>query len=220
MILDRASLPDFKTVRIVATSVAATLIVLLAGFAVWRFYAWSRLGWIVLTSDGTPLRAQVLAESGDVTIGEPFDLVTQVTLALPAGDYQLRVSAVGRLSRAYRFAVNRGETQTHPLSLDEGRLLGGERDPNLDPFEKAREAPMPFAPVTVALELTPGKADLVEWTGQALIRRDGVSGNPVWDASRRTSPETRPATRSRGSAGWPTPATRCGQAGWSSLRPI
>ena len=38
--------------------------------------------------------------------------------------------------------------------------------------------------------LTPGKADLIEWTGLTLIRRDGASGKPVWDASRPTKPGT------------------------------
>ena len=36
--------------------------------------------------------------------------------------------------------------------------------------------------------LSPGKADLVEWTGLTLIRRDGASGKPVWDASRPAKP--------------------------------
>ena len=43
--------------------------------------------------------------------------------------------------------------------------------------------------------LSPGKADLVEWTGPTLIRRDGASGKPVWDASRPAKPwepEARP----------------------------
>ena len=30
--------------------------------------------------------------------------------------------------------------------------------------------------------MTPGKADLIEWSGKTLIRRDGVTGKPVWDA--------------------------------------
>ena len=56
---------------------------------------------------------QVLDESGEEPIGEPVDLVTESTLALPDGDYRLRVNGVGRLGRTYRFAVNRGETIAH-----------------------------------------------------------------------------------------------------------
>ena len=46
-----------------------------------------------------------------------------------------------------------------------------------------REDPLPFAVETVALELTPGKADIIEYTGQTVIRRDGVTGRVIWDAA-------------------------------------
>ena len=69
---------------------------------------------------------QVLAESSDTAIGEPFDLARAV-VTLPAGDYRLRVNGKGRVGRTYRFGVNRGETQSHSISIDEGRLLGGEQ---------------------------------------------------------------------------------------------
>jgi hypothetical protein len=48
---------------------------------------------------------------------------------------------VGVLGQTYRFGVNRGETCTHALSLDENRLLGTE--------------PIPYAPLTEALALSP-----------------------------------------------------------------
>ena len=42
--------------------------------------------------------------------------------------------------------------------------------------------------MTVAIELTPGKADLIEWTNQAIIRRDGQTAKPVWDTRRPAAP--------------------------------
>ena len=66
----------------------------------------------------------MLARVGDEPIGEPVEVFKKSTLALPDGDYRLRVNGEGRLGRTYRFAVNRGETIAHKLSLDEGRLLG------------------------------------------------------------------------------------------------
>jgi len=171
-----------------AVGVAATVLVMVGALLGWRFYSDWQLGRIVLTNDGPPLTAQVLPDSGDQPAGEPFEVVTRSVLALPAGDYRLRLNGVGRLGRTYRFAVNRGETQVHALSLDEGRLLGGEPPPPMGGQEKPKEAQMPFARVTVALELTPGKADLVEWTGQTLIRRDGLSGKTVWDVLRPAKP--------------------------------
>ncbi len=173
-----------NAMRITAGTVATALLVMLVSVAAWRFYADWRLGWIELTNDGPPLMAQVLPESSDEPLGEPFSVMTRSTLALPAGDYRLRVHGVGRLGRTYRFAVNRGETQAHSLSLEEGRLLGRESVPQMGGQEKPREEPIPFAPVTAAIELTPGKADLIELSGQALIRRDGRTGKAVWDSSR------------------------------------
>jgi len=181
-----------------AIGVAATVLVMIGALLGWRFYSDWQLGRIVLTNDGPPLTAQVLPESGDLPAGEPFEVVTRWVLALPAGDYRLRLNGVGRLGRTCRFAVNRGETQTHAISLDEGRLLGGEPPPPMGGQEKPKEEPIPFAHVTVALELTPGKADLVEWTGKTLIRRDGLSGKTVWDALR----PAKPFARNRDPAAW------------------
>ena len=54
---------------------------------------------------------QVLDETSDMAVGEPFDLVDRAVLTLPEGEYRLRVDGTGRLGRTYRFAVNRGETR-------------------------------------------------------------------------------------------------------------
>ena len=164
------------------------LLVMLVGLAAWWFAAGWRLGRIELTNDGVPLIAQVFPEVGDEPLGEPFDLVTRSTLTLPDGDYRLRVNGVGRLGRTYRFAVNGGETLSHAISLEEGRLLGAEPTPPSPGQIKPREQPIPFATKTVAIELTPGKADLIELTGETMIRRDGVTGRPIWDALRPLIP--------------------------------
>ena len=178
-----------RTARVAAIAAAATVLVLIAGLFAWRSYSEWRLGRIVLTNDGPTMTVQVLDESGREPIGEPVEVFRKSTLALPDGDYRLQVNQEGRLGRTYRFAVNRGETIAHWLSLDEGRLLG--RDPVEYPFmgrDRPREEPMPFALVTAALELTPGKSDIVEFTGRTVIRRDGTTGNVVWDAASPRSP--------------------------------
>ena len=164
-------------------TVLATLLVLLSSLAAWSYYSHWRLGHIVLTNHGIPLLAQLLPESGDEPMGEPFDVVASSTLSLPAGDYRLRVNGVGRLGRTYRLAVNQGETITYELSLDEGRLLAEYVDPGAwqSGGERLRENLMPFAPVTKSLELTPGKSDIIELTGRTFLRRETEKGTPVWD---------------------------------------
>ncbi len=133
-----------------------------------------------LTADGPPLAAEVLPESGsDQPITDPFDVGARAVITLPAGEYRLRVRGAGLLSQTYKVAFHRGETRAHHLTLDENRLLGA--------------FAIPFSSVTEAVTLRPGKADFIEWNGQTLIRRDGSTGKPVWDAARPEGP--RPLAR-------------------------
>ena len=158
---------------------AAITLVLIFG---WRFYAGWRTGRVELKNEDDPVVAQVLAEDSDTAIGEPFDLATRAVVELPEGDYRLRVNGNGRLGRTFRFAVNRGETQGATISIDDGRLLGG------DTLEMGfmayvhREVRIPFPRVIAALELKPGQASLVEWAEETLICRDSDTGEVNWDA--------------------------------------
>ena len=191
-----------KVVLSAAIAAVAVILLIVGGWMSWRFYAEWRLGRIELTNDGIPLTVQVLSESGEDAVGEPIDLVRRSMLALPDGDYRLRVSAVGRLSETFRFAVNRGETQSHLISLEDSRLVKDRRI-RLQSEKHIPEKPMLFVPMTVALEVKPGVADLVEWSGDALIRRDGVTGGVIWDARR---PE-KPFAPAKDPAAWIKPIT-------------
>ncbi len=181
--------PRLIRVRKAILLTAAVIGLEVLGFAAWWTHSHWRLGRIELTNNGVPLTVQVLDESGEHPLGEPFDVIKKATLSLPDGDYRLRVTGIGRLGRTARFAVNRGETIAHELSLDEGRLLGHEK---IGPYPAAgpapKEQPIPFAPMTVALELTPGKADMIESSPDSLIRRDGATGRAIWDAFKTAKP--------------------------------
>ncbi len=158
---------------------AVVTLVVIAG---WRFYAEWRTGRVEFRTEGDPVVVQVLAENSDTPIGEPFDLAAQAVVELPEGDYRLRVNGKGRMGRTFRFAVNRGETQGPTISIDDGRLLGGNHV-TIGLFgDEHREVRIPFPSVIVALELTPGKASLVEWGEGSLICRDSETGNVRWDA--------------------------------------
>ena len=78
------------------------------------------------------------------------------------------------MSQTYKVAFHRGETRAHHLTLSENRLLGAES--------------IPFSAVTETVTLRPGKADFIEWNGETLIRRDGSTGKPIWDAARPARP--------------------------------
>ncbi len=188
-----------KSIQNAAIGAIATVLLAAGSVAGWRFYAEWREGRIELITEDAPVVAQVLAESDDTTIGEPFDLVTRAVITLPAGEYRLRVNGMGRLGRTYRFTVNRGEKETHSISIDEGRLLGGERGASTGINVRPKEVSRPFARVTVALELTPGKADLIEWSKGSLVRFDcSTTGKVVWDACH----PGKPVDRSRDPGHW------------------
>ncbi len=152
-----------------AIGIAATVLLMLVAVLGWRYYSNWQLGRVELTTNGPPLTVQVLAESEDEPIVEPFDFGTRTVLSLPAGDYRLRLTGAGLLGRTYRLGVNRGESHSYRLSRDKGLLFD--------------EAPIPFAPATDALTLKPGKLDFIHWDGWTLMRRDGVTGQPTWDAA-------------------------------------
>jgi tRNA A-37 threonylcarbamoyl transferase component Bud32/outer membrane protein assembly factor BamB len=163
-----------KAIRGGATVAAATVLLMLCAWAGLHYYSEWRLGRVILTTDGLPLAAEVLPEAGDQPISGPFDVGIHTVLALPAGDYRLRVKSTGHMTRTSRFAVNRAETRTHRVALDDDPLLGTET--------------IPYARETEALTLWSSKADFIEWTGTTLIRRDGTTGKPIWDAGRPKTP--------------------------------
>ncbi len=179
---------------------AAMLAVVLGG---WRIHAEWRVGRIEFMTGGEPVVAQVLEENSDHAVGEPFDLAGRVVVGLPEGEYRLRVEGTGRLGRTFRFAVVRGQTQRYSVSIDEGRLLRGEERPR-------SRVGIRFAELSAALELTPGKADLIEWTSaKTLICRDGVSSDVRWDAAWAV----RPRDGAFDAIGWLRTNTSWGEGG-------
>ena len=69
-----------KRIRDRGVTVAATVLVVLSGVAAWWCFAQWRLGRVELTNDGPPLVAQILGESSDEPVVEPFDVVTRFVL--------------------------------------------------------------------------------------------------------------------------------------------
>ena len=163
-----------KTLTGAGLAAAATILLMTGAFGVWRFFGEWRLGRVVLTTTGPALTTVALPESGDEPITEPFDVGTHTTLALPAGDYRLRAQGPGLLGQTYRLAVNRGETRRYRLSLEQNCLLN--------------DLSIPYPRAGDALILGPGKADLIEWAGQTLLRRDVKSGSTIWNSAQPDDP--------------------------------
>ncbi len=175
-----SSLAGRSPTRWIASAIVLALIVQVVGVTTWWSCWHWRAGHVVLTNDGPPLSVQVLDESDDRPIGEPQDLIRRRTLELPSGGYRLHVEGEARLSRTYRLAINRGESFTQPLTLDDNRLLG-ERPEPIRGMPGPRHDPIPFAEEVWALELTLGRSDLIE-VSKTIRRRNGQTGEVVWDA--------------------------------------
>ena len=145
---------------------------------------------VVLTAVGDAVVVQVLEEESERPVGEPVGLVDRAGIALPAGEYRLRVDGKGRVGRTFRFSVNLGETLAHSISIDEGRLIGcgTEEDPRGPDKKRRLNAPIAYAENVHAIELVPGKFDLIECSEKAVVCRDGASGRVRWDTAHPLSP--------------------------------
>ncbi len=183
LIPDRsASRPRRRRIHPAAGLVLAVLAAGVLVPAAWWVHSQWRLGRVVLTNEGDPLRVEVLNESRDDVIAGPVVVLDRTTLELPDGDYRLRVTGSGRPGRIVRMAVNRGELLTRPLTLDDIRLLGEGATAAPGIGGLGRTTTISAQTNAVAVELTPGKFDLVEWSDTRLSRRDGATGQVIWDA--------------------------------------
>ena len=88
-----------------AIVVAVTSLLIAGSFLGWRWYSISRLGRLLLATDGPPLSAEVLSASGEDRIKEPFAVGTHTVLSVPEGGYRLRVEGRGVLSQTYQFGA-------------------------------------------------------------------------------------------------------------------
>jgi hypothetical protein len=166
-----------KTLKGAGLAVAATILFMFGAFAAWRYFSDWRLGRVVLVTDGPALSAQMLPEASDTPIGERFSIGAHSPVSLSAGDYRLQVQSPGLMGQTYRVAFNRGETRTHRVALDDTLLLG--------------KASIGYPSIVAALPLRSGKADFIEWQGAKLIRLDGSTGMPIWDAANEAIGDSR-----------------------------
>ena len=103
-----------KAIGLGSMVVAATTLLIVGSFLAWRSYNDSRLGRVLLSTDGPPLTAQVLSESGEEQIGEPFAVGSRTVVSLPADAYRLRVEGPGILGRDIPIRGRPGRTGQLP----------------------------------------------------------------------------------------------------------
>jgi hypothetical protein len=181
--------------KVVGVALAGAALAALAVLG-WTWYVNARLGYVNFSSQGPPLAAEVLHEQRDEPAGPRFTVPTQEPLALPAGNYRLRLTTTNRLSETFHLLVERGDRvarsatdsvrQQIAVELTDRQLWEPLKVPDL--FKVANLAPR-APPGTRQAELN----DIILVTSRGLARVSGRTGETVWD--RGLTPQEQPALR-------------------------
>ncbi len=160
-----------RSVGFTAAVVAATLLLASLGLGGWYWYRDWRLGYLSLETDHPPLAAQLVDAMGQLA-APPFTVPTQAAVAVPSGEYELRLSAPRRLSRRYLLSIDRGEPaapQRLSINLEDSLLRPPGRSATLD------------VPLSYALVARQGRADV-------LLLEEGGIGRPAWPGFKDAGP--------------------------------
>jgi hypothetical protein len=100
-------------------TIAAITSVVLAGacLAFWLRHQEAKLGRLSLSTRGETLTVEILDAKRDVRVVEPFTVPTRSPVALPEGDYRVRLSAPRKLSETYQLRLERWLDQNYELDL-------------------------------------------------------------------------------------------------------
>src|SRR5262245_5544081 len=156
-----------STGTVAATAVAASVLILAAAIFGWLWYQQSQLGHLKLTSSGPTLVAEILDEQDQLVVPS-FSVPTPQPVAVPKGNYRLRLSGSGMLSETWPLEVTRGEEIQLDASLQSRWLWAP-----LDIKSGTRHE-------LVDLE---GRTDLLVFstTERSVRRLGGVAGGSLWE---------------------------------------
>jgi tRNA A-37 threonylcarbamoyl transferase component Bud32 len=110
-----------RTFKVAAAAVAVAAVALLIVFLIRDWHQQTGLGWVEIATPGPALRAEVLAEDGTTLVVPPFTAPTEQPLALPEGNYRVRLSAPYLLSESFRLSVRRGKAENCTADLSKRR---------------------------------------------------------------------------------------------------
>jgi tRNA A-37 threonylcarbamoyl transferase component Bud32 len=152
-------------VAAIAAVVAVGLVA--GGLVAWNSYTNWRLGRIILGTSGPPLVAEFLNEDGTPAV-PPVEITPRRVLpppptVLPAGNYEVRLSAPGLRSETYHVQVERGTVQNFWVALRRGL------------WERA--APSSWTEVIRLAD----HCDLIDVAVGRMERVDGATGKRLWE---------------------------------------
>ncbi|MCH5373693.1 MAG: hypothetical protein JJ992_06930, partial [Planctomycetes bacterium] len=153
-----------RSVALTATAATATLLVVAAIVAGSIGYAKWRRSYVTLDAVNPPLVAEVFDQRGRSLSG-PVTVPLQQPLAIPAGNYEVEVSAKDRFSQKYQMTLARKQHSTFELSLDDQLLWRTQR-----------------ADCTYALVDVGSRHDFLLLDGQVVRYFRGTDGRLNWTA--------------------------------------
>jgi tRNA A-37 threonylcarbamoyl transferase component Bud32 len=173
-----------------AVSAGAAVALVVGGWLGWQQHQRARQGYLALSAAGPNLLAEVLNPAGQ-PVTPVFPVPTAQPVALPAGAYQVRLSAAGMLSETWPLDVQARQTHQHFLPL-RPRWLWPPKEVNTAEFPETELVNRGGAADLLVLS----HAELVAGTTRHerrlhLLR--GATGEPVWERPLRFEDTTLPA---------------------------
>ncbi|HEY4262588.1 MAG TPA: serine/threonine-protein kinase, partial [Schlesneria sp.] len=102
-------------------TVAVTAALVIGGTEWWEMQNDARNGQLTLTTKEGPLSGEVLTASGEKVVPS-FTIPNEQPAQVPEGEYQLRASGRGSLSKTGWLTVDRGSTREIPVDIDRPEL--------------------------------------------------------------------------------------------------
>jgi serine/threonine protein kinase len=176
-----------RLVLTAATASAASALLLTVATLSWKRYADARLARLHLASAQPGAVAEVLDAQGESVL-PPFPVPNPSPVALPAGSYQVRLSAPDTLSESWPITLSPGRVSSHTLSLPNRWLW-----PPQELGAPQSVVPVPLNPGTGFLVLLPPESGPDKPTQPLRLRLlDGATAKPVWSEDLRFDASTLP----------------------------
>jgi outer membrane protein assembly factor BamB/tRNA A-37 threonylcarbamoyl transferase component Bud32 len=152
--------------RSVALATATAVVMALAivgGFLGWLSYQQAQLGHLSLDTNEVALVADIFDEHGQKVV-QRVGIPTEEPVALPDGSYRMRLFGRRALSQDYQLLVERGQSQSFRVGLDERQMW--------EPLH---------IPRTFELLSLQGRTDVILMTDKGISRVDGATKKVVWE---------------------------------------
>lgn len=179
-----------RTTAVAAFSAGAATLLVVGSLLAWQQHHRARLGSLAVSTSGPNVLAEVLDPAGQPVL-PVFPLPTASPVSLPAGGYQLRLSASGMLSESWPIEIRPRALEQHALQL-RPRWLWPPREVNV--ADSPETEIVTLGPSADLLTLTHATtiAGVRRYEGALQLVR-GATGEVAWERPLRFDESSLPA---------------------------